>query len=111
MADSSQDYFIKCGCSSPRHIVQLTYWPGYEHTNLDKSKGWSQENMSMNMQMNLWLGWWSRLKISLRYLFKPASCAQEFPWDGNWMNTEDIDGLCDFLNGLKRDSTEKPEKY
>lgn len=111
MSPPEQDHFIKCGCHSPQHIVQITYWPGYEHTNVNKTKGWSPENMSMNLQMNIWKNFWQRLKISLRYLFKPTSCAQEYPWDGNWMDTEDIDELRDFLNGLKRDDTEKPEKY
>lgn len=111
MSRSEKVHFIRCGCYSPCHLVQITYWPGYEHTNLDKTKGWSHEHMSMQLQMNPWMGFWRRLKLAIRYVFKPKSVAQESPWDGNWMNLEDIDELCTFLNNLKRDSTEKPEKY
>lgn len=111
MARVEKEHFIKCRCFSPRHIVQLTYFPGYEYTNADKTKGWSSENMCMGLQMNVWKNFWQRLYISFKYLFRPNSFAEEFPWDANWMDTEDIDELCNFLNGLKRDSTEKPEKY
>ena len=48
-------YFIECACYSFEHIGRLTF---------------DDEDMAIDVRINHYLGFWKRLQIAFKYLFK-----------------------------------------
>jgi hypothetical protein len=85
MEEKHLDQFTVCDCGSMGHLVRLAYDQYVD----------GDEDLTIGVTMNHYLGFWGRVKMALKYIFKRDN---DWHYDAVIINKARAQQIRDFIN-------------